>query len=136
MFLSAAKRFATSRVAPLVQTLAQTKRSGLLTRRRLRRKSTGSGVAACLGRGRIRGKAPKPGRYEALFSASDKAGIAKPEAIGFTMRWALFEAAQTARRTGSPDHDYYEQAAERIGGKPCLPGRDAQASEAQLPHAA
>jgi transposase len=38
-----------------------------------------------------------------------------------TLRWALYEAAQTARRTGSPDHDYYETAAERLGGnRACL----------------
>jgi transposase len=37
------------------------------------------------------------------------------------LRWALFEAAQTARRTGSPDHDYYDQAAARLGGnRACL----------------
>jgi transposase len=37
------------------------------------------------------------------------------------LRWALFEAVQTARRTGSPDHDYYQQTAERIGGnRACL----------------
>jgi transposase len=37
------------------------------------------------------------------------------------LRWALFEAAQTARRTGSPDHDYYQQAAARLGGnRACL----------------
>jgi transposase len=37
------------------------------------------------------------------------------------LRWALFEAVQTARRTGSPDHDYYLQASERIGGnRACL----------------
>jgi transposase len=37
------------------------------------------------------------------------------------LRWALFEAAQTARRTGSPDHDYYDQAAQRLGGnRACL----------------
>src|SRR5881296_3208421 len=27
------------------------------------------------------------------------------------LRWALFEAAQVARRPGSPDRDYYQQAA-------------------------
>src|SRR5881628_1953331 len=32
------------------------------------------------------------------------------------LRWALFEAAQVARRPGSPDRRYYEQAAERLGG--------------------
>jgi transposase len=38
------------------------------------------------------------------------------------LRWALFEAAQTTRRRpNSPDRDYYEQAAERIGGnRACL----------------
>ena len=38
------------------------------------------------------------------------------------LRWALFEAAQqTRRRTASPDRDYFEQAAERIGGnRACL----------------
>ena len=37
------------------------------------------------------------------------------------LRWALYEAAQTARRTGSPDHDYYQQAAARLGGnRACL----------------
>jgi transposase len=37
------------------------------------------------------------------------------------LRWALFEAAQVARRTGSPDRDYYTQAAERLGGnRACL----------------
>ena len=37
------------------------------------------------------------------------------------LRWALFEAAQVARRTGSPDRDYYEQAADRLGAnRACL----------------
>ena len=37
------------------------------------------------------------------------------------LRWALFEAAQCARRPGSPDHDYYLQAAARLGGnRACL----------------
>jgi transposase len=37
------------------------------------------------------------------------------------LRWALFEAAQVARRPGSPDRDYYLQAAERLGGnRACL----------------
>jgi transposase len=37
------------------------------------------------------------------------------------LRWALFEAAQVARRPTSPDRDYYTQAAERIGGnRACL----------------
>ena len=34
---------------------------------------------------------------------------------------ALFEAAQCARRRGSPDHAYYLEAAERLGGnRACL----------------
>jgi transposase len=37
------------------------------------------------------------------------------------LRWALFEAAQCARRPASPDHDYYLQSAERLGGnRACL----------------
>jgi transposase len=35
--------------------------------------------------------------------------------------WALYEAAQSARRHSSPDRDYYLQAAERLGGnRACL----------------
>jgi transposase len=37
------------------------------------------------------------------------------------LRWALFEAAQCARRPGSPDQNYYQPAAERLGGnRACL----------------
>jgi transposase len=37
------------------------------------------------------------------------------------LRWALFEAAQAARRPTSPDRGYYEQAADRLGGnRACL----------------
>ena len=32
------------------------------------------------------------------------------------LRWALYEAAQAARRPSSPDRQYYLQAAERLGG--------------------
>jgi hypothetical protein len=32
------------------------------------------------------------------------------------LRWALFEAAQWARRPASPDHDYYTETAARLGG--------------------
>jgi transposase len=32
------------------------------------------------------------------------------------LRWALFEAALCASRSGSPDRDYYRQTAERVGG--------------------
>ena len=34
-----------------------------------------------------------------------------------TLRWALYEAAMVASRAGSPDRDYYLQAAERLGHK-------------------
>ena len=37
------------------------------------------------------------------------------------LRWALYEAAHAARRPGSPDREYYEQAAERLGAnRACL----------------
>jgi transposase len=37
------------------------------------------------------------------------------------LRWALFEAAQCARRPGSPDHQYYRESAVRLGGnRACL----------------
>jgi transposase len=37
------------------------------------------------------------------------------------LRWALYEAAQAASRTGSPDHAYFLQAAERLGrNRACL----------------
>ena len=37
------------------------------------------------------------------------------------LRWALYEAAQAARRPGAPDRGYYDQAAERRGGnRACL----------------
>jgi len=33
------------------------------------------------------------------------------------LRWALFEAAKSAARTSSPDHDYYIALRDRLGGK-------------------
>ncbi len=36
------------------------------------------------------------------------------------LRWALYEAAQAARRVSSPDRDYYLQAAARLGGNRAL----------------
>jgi transposase len=37
------------------------------------------------------------------------------------LRWACFEAAQVARRTGSPDHDYYGESKDRLGpNRACL----------------
>jgi transposase len=49
------------------------------------------------------------------------------------LRWALFEAAQVARRTGSPDRDYYTQAAERLGTNPAWPLRAGCSSAAITP---
>lgn len=38
-----------------------------------------------------------------------------------TLRWALYEAAQVARRPSSPERGYYQQAAGRLGGnRACL----------------
>jgi transposase len=38
-----------------------------------------------------------------------------------TLRWALYEAAQVARRPRSPDRGYYDQAAARlVGNRACL----------------
>jgi len=33
------------------------------------------------------------------------------------LRWALFEAAMSATRSSSPDHDYYQSVDERLGGR-------------------
>src|SRR3712207_6121321 len=33
------------------------------------------------------------------------------------LRWALFEAAKCAARPGAPDHVYYRQVADRLGGQ-------------------
>jgi transposase len=33
------------------------------------------------------------------------------------LRWALFEAAKAAARSKSPDHDYYVEVRDRLGGK-------------------
>jgi transposase len=33
------------------------------------------------------------------------------------LRWALYEAARCSARTASPDHDYYRQVADRLGGQ-------------------
>jgi transposase len=39
----------------------------------------------------------------------------------YALRWALFEAAQSACRQGSPDRDYYSQVTERLGhNRACL----------------
>jgi transposase len=46
------------------------------------------------------------------------------------LRWALFEAAQSAARAGSPDRDYYRQAARAPGREPRLPVGRAQAAQA------
>jgi transposase len=51
------------------------------------------------------------------------------------LRWALFEAAQAARRPSSSDRAYYDQAAERLGGnRACL--ALAQVTQEEFPHPA
>ena len=52
------------------------------------------------------------------------------------LRWALFEAAQCARRRTSPDHQYYLEAAEAPRWQPSLPRGRAQTAQAQLSHPA
>jgi hypothetical protein len=52
------------------------------------------------------------------------------------LRRALFEAAQCARRPNSPDHDYYVQAAGRLGWQPRLPRGRTQTAQTLIPHAA
>jgi transposase len=52
------------------------------------------------------------------------------------LRWALFEAAQSAARAGSPDRDYYSAGGRAARRQPRLPVGGAQASQAQLPHTA
>jgi len=52
------------------------------------------------------------------------------------LRWALYEAAQAASRAGSPDRDYYLQAAERLGhNRACLAlARETSARRRCSPH--
>jgi hypothetical protein len=50
-------------------------------------------------------------RARGLIVVLWRAGLRIQEALDL-------EAAQCARRPGSPDHDYYQQAAERLGGRP------------------
>jgi|SRR5215207_783472 len=55
-------------------------------------------------------------------SSDDKRAAGKLSRQGPpTLRWALFEAAQCAWRKGSPDHDYYLESKDRLGGnRACL----------------
>ena len=57
-----------------------------------------------------------------VHSSDEKRAAGKLSRQGApTLRWAAFEAAQVARRKGSPDHDYYAQTKERIGAnRACL----------------
>ena len=52
------------------------------------------------------------------------------------LRWALFQAAQSACRHGSPDHDYDGQAAARLGHNRACPAVARKAAQALLSHAA
>jgi transposase len=55
-------------------------------------------------------------------SSDDKRAAGKLSRQGPPLlRWAAFEAAQCAWRKGSPDHDYYLESKERLGGnRACL----------------
>ena len=62
------------------------------------------------------------GRFAGLdvrvWSSDGKRAAGHPARQGSpVLRWALFEAARSAARTGSPDHDYYAAIANRLGGK-------------------
>jgi transposase len=51
-----------------------------------------------------------------VHSSDDKRASGKLSRQGSpVLRWAVFEAAQVARRKGSPDHDYYVESSERLG---------------------
>ena len=52
------------------------------------------------------------------------------------LRWALFEAAQCARRPASPDRDVLPRGRGPPRREPRVPVGRAQAAQAQLPHAA
>jgi hypothetical protein len=59
------------------------------------------------------------------FTSSQSAGTLSSDIRACSgppaLRHALFEAAQTARPTGSPDHNYYVQTSGLIGGnRACL----------------
>jgi transposase len=55
-------------------------------------------------------------------SSDDKRAAGKLSRQGPpVLRWAAFEAAQCAFRKGSPDHDYYLESKDRLGGnRACL----------------
>lgn len=57
-----------------------------------------------------------------VHSSDDKRASGKLSRQGSpVLRWAVFEAAQVARRKGSPDHDYYAESKERLGAnRACL----------------
>jgi transposase len=57
-----------------------------------------------------------------VHSSDDKRASGKLSRQGSpVLRWAVFEAAQVARRKGSPDHDYYVESSERLGSnRACL----------------
>ena len=52
------------------------------------------------------------------------------------LRWALFEAAQCARRPASPDHQYYVETAARLGGNRACLAVSRKLLKRQLPHPA
>ena len=57
-----------------------------------------------------------------VHSSEGKRALGKLSRQGSpVLRWAVFEAAQVARRKGSPEHDYYVESSERLGSnRACL----------------
>jgi transposase len=52
-----------------------------------------------------------------VYSSDSKRAAGKLSRQGPpVLRWAAFEAAQSASRRGSPDHDYYVETKQRLGG--------------------
>ena len=52
-----------------------------------------------------------------VYSSDSKRAAGKLSQQGPpVLRWAAFEAAQSASRRGSPDHDYYVETKQRLGG--------------------
>jgi len=61
-----------------------------------------------------------PGRHRVLLgrqAVPRSPGPAPPQIRPALLRWALYEAALAASRSGSPDHAYYQQVAARLGNQ-------------------
>ena len=87
---------------------------------------TSVAILSELGDSRRFSSSRKAVRYAGLdvtvSESDDKRALGKISRQGApVLRWAAFEAAQVARRKGSPDHEYYVEARERLGSnRACL----------------